>query len=107
MEWIFLFFAVILEIIATTLMKISDGFTKLLPTIGTFSGYIMCFYFFSLALKKIDIGVAYAIWGATGIIVIAIIGIVFFHETVSVLKVVSIFFIVIGVIGVNLSRMGY
>ncbi len=62
--------------------------------------------FFSLALKKIDIGVAYAIWGATGITVIAIIGIIFFHEAVTVLKVVSIFFIVIGVIGVNLSRMG-
>lgn len=107
MEWIFLFLAVTLEIIATTLMKISDGFTKLLPTVGTFLGYIMCFIFLSMALKKIDISVAYAIWGAAGITAMAIIGIVFFNEAISLLKVVSILFVVLGVIGVNLSGVSH
>lgn len=107
MEWIYLFLAITLEIIATTLMKLSDGFTKMLPTVGTFSGYIMCFIFLSMSLKKIDVGVAYAIWGAVGITIMAIIGVVLFKESISLLKVISIFFIVLGVIGLNLSGVSH
>jgi Membrane transporters of cations and cationic drugs len=103
MYWLFLALAVTFEIFATTMMKISTGFTKLLPSLGTFVGYILCFTFFSMALKKIDLGVAYAIWGAVGITVMAAIGIIFFKESMSFLKVVSILLIVLGVIGLNLS----
>ena len=103
MEWIFLILAIAFEITATTLMKISNGFTKVLPTVGTFLGYIICFTFLSIALKKIDMGVAYAIWGAVGITIMTVIGILFFKESINVLKVLSILFIVVGVIGLNLS----
>ena len=103
MEWIFLILAIIFEITATTLMKMSNGFTKLLPSVGTFLGYIICFILLSIALKKIDLGVAYAIWGAVGITVMSIIGILVFKESISVLKILSILFIVLGVIGLNLS----
>ena len=56
-----------------------------------------------MALKKIDLGIAYAIWGAVGITIMAAIGIIFFKESISFLKVVSILLIVLGVIGLNLS----
>ena len=94
MYWLFLALAVLFEIFATTMMKISDGFSKLLPSIGTFVGYILCFTFLSMALKKIDLGIAYAIWGAVGITIMAAIGIIFFKESISFLKVGSILLIV-------------
>ncbi len=103
MYWLFLALAVFFEIIATTLLKLSTGFTKPLPAAGTLIGYILCFTFFSMALKKIDLGVAYAIWGAVGITVMTVIGILFFKESISLIKVISIVFIVLGVIGLNLS----
>lgn len=103
MEWIFLTLAIAFEITATTLMKMSNGFTKILPTVGTFLGYIICFTLLAIALKKIDLGIAYAIWGAVGITVMSIIGVIVFKESVSVLKILSILFIVLGVIGLNLS----
>ncbi len=103
MYWLFLALSVIFEISATTMMKVSAGFTKLLPSVATFVGYILCFTFLSMALKKIDLGIAYAIWGAVGITIMAAIGIIFFKESISLLKVVSILLIVLGVIGLNLS----
>ena len=103
MEWIYLILAIVFEITSTTLMKMSNGFTKILPTVGTFLGYIICFTFLSIALKKIDLGVAYAVWGAVGITAMTVIGILFFKESISVLKILSILFIVLGVIGLNLS----
>lgn len=107
MEWIYLFLAIAFEISSTTLMKASDGFTKMLPTIGTFLGYIICFSFLSIALKKIDMSIAYAIWGAAGIVTISVIGIFVFKENISALKIISMLFIVLGVIGLNLSGVSH
>ncbi|MTK11350.1 MAG: multidrug efflux SMR transporter [Clostridiaceae bacterium] len=104
MHWIYLILAIAFELIGTTLMKISYGFTKLIPTIGTFMAYVICFTLLSLSLKKIEVGIAYAIWSAVGIVVLCIIGIVFFKESVSLIKVVSIIFILIGVMGLYLSN---
>ena len=103
MEWVYLFLAIGFEIIATSLMKVSYGFTKLLPTIGTFLGYILCFTLLSFALKKIDISIAYAIWSATGIVVLTAIGVFFFKEEINFIKIVSLLLIVLGVVGLNLS----
>lgn len=103
MQWIYLILAIILETLATTLMKMSDGFAKIWPTVGSLLSYGVCFTFLSIALKKIPVGVAYAIWGAAGITIISVIGIIFFKEEVNVLKVLSILFIVVGVIGLNIS----
>ncbi|QHI73529.1 DMT family transporter [Aminipila terrae] len=107
MSWIYLFLAIGFEITATTLMKMSMGFTRLLPTIGTFLGYIISFTFLSITLKKMDISVAYAVWSAAGIIVISAIGVFVFKENVNALKIISILFIVIGVIGLNLSGISH
>ncbi len=103
MEWIYLILAILLEIIGTTCMKVANGFTKLLPSVGTFLAYGVCFAFLSLSLKKIPVSVAYAIWGAAGITIISVVGILVFKESVSALKIFSILFIVLGVIGLNLS----
>ncbi|HBV88993.1 multidrug efflux SMR transporter [Desulfosporosinus sp.] len=103
MSWIYLILAIAFELCGTTLMKLSDGLTKLVPSIGMFVSYTLCFWLLSLSLKEIEVSVAYAIWSAVGIVVISVIGIVFFKETVNTLKVVSILLIVIGVVGLNLS----
>lgn len=103
MQWIYLILAITFEILGTTLMKLSYGFVKLLPTIGMFVAYVLCFWLLSLSLKKIPISVAYAIWAAAGIVIISTIGIIFFEENVNVLKIVSILLIVLGVVGLNFS----
>jgi len=103
MQWIYLILAIALETLATTFLKMSDGFSKLLPGLGSLLAYGICFAFFSFSLKKIPVSVAYAIWGAAGMIIISVIGIIFFKENVNILKIVSILFIVVGVIGLNLS----
>lgn len=107
MKWLYLILTIVFEIISTTLLKAYNGFTKIVPTIGTFFGYILCSTFLSIALKKIDISVAYAIWSAAGIVILTIIGIFIFNENINTLKVVSIALIVIGVVGLNLSGVSH
>lgn len=105
MSWIYLSFAIIFELCGTTLMKLSYGLTKTAPAIGMFISYALCFWLLSLSLKEIEVSVAYAIWSAAGIVIISVIGIMFFHETLNTLKIVSIILIVAGVIGLNLSGL--
>ena len=62
MSWLYLFLAIVFETVSTTLLKFSNGFSVLLPSVGTVVGYILCFYFLSLAFKTIDISIAYAVW---------------------------------------------
>lgn len=103
MSWLYLFLAIIFEIIGTTLMKLSNGFTIIIPTAGSLLSYLVCFTFLSFALKTIDVGIAYAIWSAVGLSVIAAIGIIFFHEDVNPIKIISLSLIIVGIIGLNLS----
>ncbi len=103
MGWLYLILAIILELFGTSMMKLSNGLTVLWPTIAMFAGYVLCFIFLSFALKTIDMSVAYAIWSAVGIVLIAIIGIVFFHENITFAKLAGILLIVTGVITVKLN----
>ncbi len=86
-------------------MKLSEGFTRLIPSVLVFVLYMASFSFMILALKKMELGVVYAIWAGLGTALIALIGIVWFQESVSLLKIVSIVFIVLGVVGLRLSQM--
>lgn len=104
MSWLYLILAIIFETIGTTALKMSNGFSVLLPSIGTIISYVLCFMFLSFALKTIDMSVAYAIWGAFGILLISAIGMIFFHEAISIIKVVSIILIVIGTVGLKLAH---
>lgn len=103
MGWLYLILAIILELFGTSMIKLSNGLTVLWPTIAMFAGYVLCFIFLSFALKTIDMSVAYAIWSAVGIVLIAIIGIVFFHENITFAKLAGILLIVTGVITVKLN----
>ena len=104
MSWLYLILAIFFEVSGTTCMKLSQGFTKLLPSILLFILYGFSFTSFSLALKKLDVSVAYAVWSGLGTTLIALVGIMWFRESVSVLKIISIALIIIGVIGLNISR---
>ncbi len=102
-HWLFLAGAIALEIAGTTSMKLSLGFTRPLPSVLLFVFYLGSIVALTLALQKIEVSVAYAIWSGVGTAAIAVIGIAFFREEPSLLKVVSIALIVAGVIGVNLG----
>jgi len=101
--WIFLILAILFEVAGTTSMKLSEGFSRLIPSILLFVFYAASFVFVTFALEKIDISIAYAIWSGVGTALISIIGIFFFREAVTVLKIVSIILIIIGVVGLNLA----
>jgi small multidrug resistance pump len=102
-SWLYLVGAITLEVAGTTSMKLSEGFSKLTPSISIFVFYAMSFCLLTLALKTIDVSLAYAIWSGLGTALIAIIGYSYFHEAMTFLKVASILLIIIGVIGLNLT----
>ena len=95
--------AIIFELIATSSLKASDGFTRLMPSVLTVVGYALSFYLLALTLKRMEVGVVYAIWSGAGTAAMAVIGYLLFKESLSTLKVISIALIVLGVIGLNLA----
>jgi small multidrug resistance pump len=102
-HWFFLAGAIALEVAGTTSMKLAEGFTKLVPSVLLFVFYAASFVALTFALKKIEVSVAYAVWSGIGTTLIAAIGILYFREAVTALKLVSILLIIIGVVGLNLS----
>lgn len=103
MYWLYLVLAIVLEVAGTTNMKLSQGFTNIIPSILIFVFYGLSFISLTMALKKIDVSVAYAIWAGLGTALIATIGFIYFKEVVTGIKLISIALIVIGVVGLNLS----
>jgi len=103
MGWLYLTLAIAAEVCGTTCMKLSDGFSKLTPSIMIFIFYGISFALFTLVLKTIDISIAYAIWAGLGVLLITLIGIFWFDESTNALKIVSIGLIITGVVGLRLS----
>ena len=103
MPWIYLVLAILLEVSGTTCMKLSQGFTRLVPSILLFVFYTLSLGMLTLALKKIDVSMAYAVWSGMGTALIAAIGVLWFKEPMTLLKLVSLGLIIIGVVGLNLS----
>lgn len=101
--WILLLFAIVMEVSGTTCMKLSQGFTQLWPSILVFVFYAFSFTASTFALKTIDVSIAYAVWMALGTTIIAIIGLVLFHESLTPLKVIALITIITGVVLLNLS----
>lgn len=102
-HWLLLALAIGFEVAGTTAMKYSEGFTKLLPSVLLFVFYLLAFVALTLALKRIELSIAYAIWAGVGTALIAVIGLVFFAEPNSWIKMVSLACIIIGVVGLNLG----
>ena len=103
MHWVHLGIAIIFEMIGTTSMKLSQGFTRLTPSIAMFVCFGIAFFFNTLALRKLDLSITYAIWSGVGTAATAVIGYYFFKEPFTMLKFISICLIVIGVVGLRLS----
>ena len=97
-----LFLAILSEVIATTALKLSDSFTKLIPSVVVLIGYGTSFYLLSMSLKVIPIGLAYAIWSGVGIVLTVIAGILIWREALDWARVVGIFFIILGILVINL-----
>lgn len=102
MSWLYLLIAIFAEIVATTALKKTEGFSQLLPSALTLVGYAIAFYFLSLSLRTIPVGIAYAVWSGVGIVAISIIGIVLFQQKLDLAALVGIGFIVLGVLVLNI-----
>ncbi|MBV9280665.1 MAG: multidrug efflux SMR transporter [Chloroflexi bacterium] len=99
----YLALAIVLETIGTTGLKLSDGFSRPWPSVVAVGAYLVSLGLLSLALKAVQIGPAYAIWSAVGTALIATIGIIWFREPLTALKLGSLLLIIVGVVALNLS----
>lgn len=100
-NFFFLGIAIIFEIIATSALKKSEQFTQLIPSIITIVGYFAAFYFLSFAIRTIPVGIAYAIWSGVGIVLITIIGAIFFKQIPDLPAIIGLALIMIGVVVIN------
>ncbi|MDR5884378.1 multidrug efflux SMR transporter [Vreelandella janggokensis] len=98
MTFVYLVLAIIAEVIATSALKASMGFTRPLPSLLVVGGYGMAFYLLSLVLRSLPVGITYAIWAGLGIVLVTLVGIVVFGEKPDVPAVVGIGLIVAGVV---------
>lgn len=102
-HWLLLVAAIVAEVGGTTCLKLSDGFSRLIPSIGVVALYPLSFVFLAIVLRTVDVGVAYAIWSGLGTAIVAMIGIVVFDEPLSAARVASLGFIVAGIVGLQLT----
>ncbi|MEV6306616.1 multidrug efflux SMR transporter [Actinoplanes sp. NPDC051861] len=103
MPYVLLFFAIAAELVATSLMKATDGFTRFWPTAAVLVGYVLSFVLLAQAVKGMQVGVAYAIWSAVGTAAIVVIGALFLDEPFTTVKVAGISLIIAGVVILNLN----
>ena len=102
MHWLYLALAIGAEVIATSALKSAAGFTRLLPSIVVVLGYGAAFYFLSLTLKTIPVGVAYAIWSGAGIVLVSLIAWLVFKQSLDLPAIVGMGLIVAGVLVIQL-----
>ena len=98
MKWIYLIIAIITEVIATSALKESEGFTKAIPSLIVIIGYSMTFYFMSLVLREMAVGITYAIWSGMGILLITTIGYFRYNQMLDAPAVLGMSFIALGII---------
>ncbi|MBN6066611.1 multidrug efflux SMR transporter [Aggregatibacter actinomycetemcomitans] len=101
LHWLFLALAIVSEVFASSMLKLSDGFSKALPTVGVAVGFIVSFYFLSLTLKTLPLGTAYAIWAGLGLVLTSVVSILFFGQKPDLMGIISIGLILLGVVLLN------
>lgn len=101
-QWIFLSFAIICEVAGTIALKYTNGFTRFLPPVLVVAGYALAFYFLSLTLKTIPVGIAYAIWSGAGTTLIVVIGWIFIGQKLDIPAITGILLIIAGVVILNI-----
>ncbi|MEZ5446165.1 MAG: multidrug efflux SMR transporter [Gammaproteobacteria bacterium] len=102
--WACLAGSIAFEVVGSVALKAADGFTRPLPTVTVLVAFSLSFWLFSLALRALPLGIAYAVWSGTATATIAIVGVVWLKDPLSALKVISIVMIVAGIIGLNISQ---
>ena len=99
--YLYLTIAIIAEVIATTALRAADGFTVLIPSAISIAGYVVAFYFLSLTLRGMPVGVAYAIWSGVGIVLVSLAGWVIYRQLLDLPALVGMGLIMAGVIVIN------
>jgi small multidrug resistance pump len=102
LNWLYLTIAIISEVIATSALKAAEGFTRWQPSVVVIIGYALAFYFLSLTLRTMPIGIIYAIWSGAGIALITLIGWIFFKQSLDMPAMIGIALIIAGVAVLNL-----
>ncbi len=97
-QWLFLSVAIVSEVVATSALKASNGFTQLWPSLLVVAGYAIAFFFLSLTLRTIPVGVAYAIWSGAGIVLIALIAWLVFGQSLDTPAIIGLALIIAGVV---------
>ena len=106
-NWVFLGIAIVSEVIATSALKSSEGFSRLWPSLIVVAGYLLAFYFLSLTLRTIPVGIAYAIWAGLGIVLIAVSSWLLFGQKLDFPAILGMGFIIAGVVTINVfSKAG-
>ena len=101
MHYIYLALAIIFEVVGSSFIKVSDGFTKILPTVIIAVAYLICFFFLSLSLRGISLGTAYAIWAGAGIVLTTLVSVFIFKQSIDIPAISGIVLIVAGVLVIN------
>lgn len=101
--WIWLAFAIFFEVAGTSSLKLSYGFTRLIPSGLAISFYLVSFFALAEALKGLDLCIAYAVWAGLGVALVTLVGVFVFKESMDVIRALSILLIIIGVIGLRVS----
>jgi small multidrug resistance pump len=101
MHYLYLAIAIITEVIGTSALKATEEFTKFWPSIIVLVGYLTSFYFLTLCLRHIPVGIAYALWSGVGIILIATVGWLLYKQSLDMPGVIGIGFIIVGVVVIN------
>ena len=101
MQWLYLGTAIVAKVIATSVLKAAEGFTRLIPSLVVLAGYATAFYFLSLTLRTLPLGIAYAIWSAIGIALVSVIGWLFYRQSLDAPAIIGIGLIVAGVVVIN------
>ncbi|WP_421759197.1 SMR family transporter [Devosia sp.] len=99
--YVYLAIAIVAEVIATTALRAADGFTVLIPSAISVAGYVVAFYFLSLTLRGMPVGIAYAIWSGVGIILVSVAGWVIYRQLLDLPALVGMGLIMAGVIVIN------
>jgi small multidrug resistance pump len=101
MPYLYLFIAIVSEVIATSALKASQEFTRLVPSLIVVAGYAMAFYFLTLTLRTIPVGIAYAMWSGIGVVLISLAAWVLFKQALDLPAIIGIGLIAAGVIVLN------
>lgn len=103
-NWLFLSAAILAEVVGTSALKASEGFTRLWPSLLVVCGYGIAFYFLALTLRVIPVGIAYAVWSGVGIVLISLVAWLWFGQKLDAAAMLGIALIVAGVVVLNLSK---